>query len=210
MSVASPPGPLSSVVLPLLSCSGYWVLLSLLLGGVANHLPARWLCCLPLRQGGPDAPGIRHWKRWLPDAGAALPGGLRKAALTRADPALLEQLICETQRAELVHGLLWAGWLPTALWLPPQGVLLNLLFATLFNLPCLVLQRHNRRRVQRALLHSRTNPKLKASARQHQDPGSPPVQDPRHGRQRPSDSAQPAPQNNPGAHRTKPGGAMES
>jgi hypothetical protein len=27
----------------------------------------------------------------------------------------------------------------------------NLVFATLFNLPCLLLQRHNRRRLQRCL-----------------------------------------------------------
>ena len=210
MSVDSSSGVLSSLVLPLLSCSGYWVLLSLLLGGVANHLPARWLRCLPLRQTGPDAPGIRRWKRWLPDAGAALPGGVRKAALTRADTTLLERLKEETQRAELVHGLLWAGWVPTALWLPPQGVLLNLLFASVFNLPCLVLQRHTRRRVQRALLHRRTSPKLRASALQRQGPSSPPDQDRRHGRQRPGGSAQPAPQNSHGARQTKPGGAMES
>jgi glycosyl-4,4'-diaponeurosporenoate acyltransferase len=40
----------------------------------------------------------------------------------------------------------------TVLWLPPLGVALNLLFATAFNLPCLLLQRYNRRRLQR-LLH---------------------------------------------------------
>ena len=51
-----------------------------------------------------------------------------------------------------MHWALWPAWLGTALWLPPSGVLLNLVFASLFNLPCLLLQRYNRLRLQRMLL----------------------------------------------------------
>jgi glycosyl-4,4'-diaponeurosporenoate acyltransferase len=96
-------------------------------------------------------PGIRRWKRWIPDGGPVLPGGVSKASLARRDPVLLRRLLLETRRAELVHWLLWPAALLTALWLPPDGVLVNLLFATLFNLPCLLLQRFNRRRLQRCL-----------------------------------------------------------
>ena len=46
---------------------------------------------------------------------------------------------------------LWPAWIVTALWLPPAGVLINLIFATLFNLPCLLLQRYNRLRLCRTL-----------------------------------------------------------
>ncbi len=60
----------------------------------------------------------------------------------------LQRLVEETRRAELVHLALWPFWICTALWLPPAGVLLNLLFATLFNLPCLWLQRYNRLRLE--------------------------------------------------------------
>ena len=208
--MASPDPSLPAVLLPLLGCAGYWVVISLLVGGLANHLPPRWLLCLPVRQAGPDAPGIRRWKRWLPDAGPALPGGVCKAALSRPEPKLLARLQQETQRAELVHGLLWAAWLPTALWLPPLGVLINLVFATVFNLPCLVLQRHTRRRVQRTLARMRQAPGLRDPGFLPLDPAPPPALDPRHGRRRPTGAGQAARQNDHGPRRSRPGGAGES
>ena len=146
---------------PLLSSALGWLLWSLLVGGLANRLPPSWLA------GGrsPSAPvlqresperyeqlvAIRRWKPWLPDAGAALPGGVRKASLVRRDRARLERLRLETRRAELVHRALWPFWIITALWLPPAGVVINLIFATVFNLPCLLVQRYNRLRLERLL-----------------------------------------------------------
>ena len=170
LSVVLPP----NAVTPLLSSTVYWLLLCLLVGGLANRLPAAWFRCPPLRPipssapeipipgirvpevGNPEVriPGIRRWKRWIPDAGAVLPGGVTKASLVQRDPQSLRRLLLETRRAAWVHGLLWAGWLPTALWLPPLGVLVNLVFASLFNIPCLLLQRHTRARVQRCLLRA--------------------------------------------------------
>jgi glycosyl-4,4'-diaponeurosporenoate acyltransferase len=94
---------------------------------------------------------VRRWKPWLPDAGDALPGGVRKASLARRDPASLERLMLETRRAELVHWALWPFWAVTALWLPPAGVMINLGFATAFNLPCVLVQRYNRLRLARTL-----------------------------------------------------------
>ena len=147
--------------LQVLATAGSWLGWSLLVGTLANLLPLAWLC--DPKDGGtgsgrPASPtgherrlAIRRWKRWIPDAGDALPGGIRKASLTRRDPDTLRRLIGETRRAELVHWALWPVWLLTALWLPPPGVALNLLFATAFNLPCLLLQRYNRRRVQRVV-----------------------------------------------------------
>jgi glycosyl-4,4'-diaponeurosporenoate acyltransferase len=146
---------------PLLSSGFGWLFWCLLIGALANRLPADFLA----RQGwltrrrpwGETLAAyehrlhIRRWKRWLPDAGNALPGGVRKADLVRRDRATLERLVAETRRAELVHLALWPFWLLTALWLPPAGVLVNLLFATLFNLPCLWLQRYNRLRLLRML-----------------------------------------------------------
>jgi len=90
---------------------------------------------------------IQRWKALLPDAGPLFPGVLSKRSLVRRDPAALEQLVAETRRAELVHVALWPFWLLTALWLPPVAVLVNLAFATAFNLPCLWLQRYNRLRL---------------------------------------------------------------
>ena len=138
-----------------------WLVWSLLIGALANQLPDRLLGRRDPRQ--PEQPrgaalrlyeqwlGIRIWKPWIPDAGAALPGGIRKASLARRDPVALQRLSLETRRAELVHWALWPAWMVTALWLPPSGVLVNLVFATLFNLPCLLLQRYNRLRLGRTL-----------------------------------------------------------
>ncbi|MFN9619175.1 MAG: hypothetical protein ACK55X_05620 [Synechococcaceae cyanobacterium] len=145
---------------PLLSSALGWLLWSLLVGGLANRLPPAWLA-----GGSPSAAAgkresperyeqlvaIRRWKPWLPDAGAALPGGVRKASLARRDRTRLERLRLETRRAELVHRALWPFWIITALWLPPLGVVINLIFATVFNLPCLLVQRYNRLRLERLL-----------------------------------------------------------
>jgi glycosyl-4,4'-diaponeurosporenoate acyltransferase len=144
-----------------MATSGLWLGWSLLVGALANRVPLTWLSD---PAGGTASGGhavsarryerwlaIRRWKPWIPDAGNALPGGIRKASLARRDPAALRRLIAETRRAELVHWALWPAWLLSALWLPPLGVAINLLFATLFNLPCLLLQRYNRRRLQRVV-----------------------------------------------------------
>ncbi|MEB3360920.1 MAG: hypothetical protein VKI42_02215, partial [Synechococcaceae cyanobacterium] len=150
--------------LPLLSSMAFWLTASLLVGLLANHLPMTWLERPEGSRGSarpgravqrapspaprtPGPPGIRIWKRWIPDAGGALPGGVAKASLVRRDPQSLRRLVLETRRAELVHWLLLPGAVLTALWLPPAGVLLNVLFALAFNLPCLLLQRHNRARL---------------------------------------------------------------
>jgi glycosyl-4,4'-diaponeurosporenoate acyltransferase len=136
-----------------LSSAAFWLLSSLLVGLLANQLPARWLQSKPGPQGSRRRapPGIRVWKRWIPDGGPALPGGVAKTSLVRRDPAALQRLVVETRRAELVHWLLWPAGALTSLWLPPAAVAVNLAFATLLNLPCLLLQRHNRSRLLRCL-----------------------------------------------------------
>ncbi len=166
MERAPLPYPLmGTAALPaVLSSAALWLLASLLVGGLANRLPDRWLqghdipaaTAARRRCGGPWAGlAIRRWKGWIPDAGPALPGGVAKASLVQRDPHALRRLVIETRRAELVHAALWCAWLPTLLWLPPAGVLVNLLFACLFNLPCLLLQRYNRRRIEAILARAR-------------------------------------------------------
>jgi glycosyl-4,4'-diaponeurosporenoate acyltransferase len=157
--------PQPDVWLPPLSSLIFWLLASLLVGLLANAVPARWLQGSGPAEGGqaggrragspgpqPKQPlGIRVWKPWIPDAGGALPGGVRKATLVRRDPQSLRRLLLETRRAELVHWLLLPCGLLTALWLPPAGVLVNVVFGLAFNLPCLLLQRYNRARLWRCL-----------------------------------------------------------
>jgi glycosyl-4,4'-diaponeurosporenoate acyltransferase len=144
-----------------LACTVLWLAWSLLVGAAANQLPLPWLAFPGAeRPHGEAATALRRyerywlirlWKPWIPDAGHVLPGGIRKASLMGRDRAGLERLLAETRRAELVHWALWPAWLVTALWLPPRGVVLNLVFGTCFNLPCLLLQRYNRLRVGKLL-----------------------------------------------------------
>ena len=144
-----------------LACGALWLGWSLLVGAAANQLPLPWLAHPAAERSQGEAATvlrryescllIRRWKPWIPDAGHVLPGGIHKASLMGRDRAGLDRLLAETRRAELVHWALWPAWLVTALWLPPRGVVLNLVFATCFNLPCLLLQRYNRLRVGKLL-----------------------------------------------------------
>jgi glycosyl-4,4'-diaponeurosporenoate acyltransferase len=145
---------------PVLASAAGWFGWSLLIGALANRLSQdalrrdnRLTRLRPweTRRRYEQGLAIRFWIRVLPDAGQALPGGVAKSALVRRDSQALESLMAETRRAEWVHWALWPFWLVTGLWLPPIGVLANLLFATLFNLPCLAVQRYNRRRLQSSL-----------------------------------------------------------
>jgi glycosyl-4,4'-diaponeurosporenoate acyltransferase len=150
----------AQALLPAISSAAFWLVAALLVGQLANLMPPHWLARGPrrtvpstARPRGPRAgpAGIRVWKRWIPDAGGALPGGVPKASLVRRDPVALRRLVLETRRAEVVHWLLWPAGLLTALWLPPEGVAVNVVFGTLFNLPCVLLQRYNRWRLWRCL-----------------------------------------------------------
>ncbi len=154
-------GQAVSDALAVLACALGWLLWSVLVGWLAHRLPPRaldhdsWLTGRrpwpESRSGFEKRLAIRRWKSLLPDAGTAFPGGVAKNSLVGRDRATLQRLLEEIRRAELVHLALWPFWIVTALWLPLAGVLINLVFATLFNLPCLWLQRYNHLRVERAL-----------------------------------------------------------
>ena len=94
---------------------------------------------------------IRTWKPYLPEAGAAFPGGFDKARLRRRDEPYLRSYLLETRRAELGHLLaMTAGpffflWNPAWLGWCMQG------YALAVNLPCILSQRYNRARLRRVL-----------------------------------------------------------
>jgi len=140
-----------------LACAAGWLLWCVLIGYISHRLPSRalnhdtWLT-RPRPWGECVASyerrlRIRSWKRWLPDAGPAFSGGVRKASLVARDQATRQRLVQETRRAELVHIGIWPFWLATALWLPGWAVAVNLVVATACNLPCLWVQRFNRLRL---------------------------------------------------------------
>ncbi len=90
--------------------------------------------------------GIRHWMRWLPDAGG-FAGGRRKSFERRLDPAGWNALAGETRRAERVHWLITLALPVTAVW--TRGVLLVAMaaYAVVANGPCIAAQRYNRLRL---------------------------------------------------------------
>jgi glycosyl-4,4'-diaponeurosporenoate acyltransferase len=94
---------------------------------------------------------IKAWKDNLPDGGRWLSGGFSKARLRSRDRKQLELFARETWRGEFVHWLA-LGCLPLfGLWNPWWGVLVNAVVALGLNLPCILAQRYNRARLNRAL-----------------------------------------------------------
>jgi glycosyl-4,4'-diaponeurosporenoate acyltransferase len=94
--------------------------------------------------------GVRRWKHVVPDFGPLF-GGVAKRHLGSASSVRLEQLLVETRRAELVH---WVAPLPALvmpLWNPRWLIVVMLAYAFAANAPCVVIQRHNRARLQRVL-----------------------------------------------------------
>jgi len=94
--------------------------------------------------------GVPRWKDRLPEAGALFPGGISKRHL----PDSLEVFVRETRRAELAHWWALAAGPVFALWNPPLGVVLMVLYGIVVNAPFIAIQRYNRARAQR-LLHRR-------------------------------------------------------
>jgi glycosyl-4,4'-diaponeurosporenoate acyltransferase len=93
---------------------------------------------------------IKQWKDRLPELGALFTGGFAKRTASR-DRQHLERFVIETRRAEWVHWIAPLLWPVFALWNPPWAVGVMALYATVVNLPCLLVQRYNRARLLKAL-----------------------------------------------------------
>jgi glycosyl-4,4'-diaponeurosporenoate acyltransferase len=88
---------------------------------------------------------IRRWKDRLPEAGGA------KRVVGGRDRTTLERFVVETRRAEWVHWVILAAVPLFALWNPPLAMVLVVGVGVSFNLPCLLVQRYNRLRLQRVI-----------------------------------------------------------
>lgn len=94
--------------------------------------------------------GVRYWKKKLP-SGSRLFGGFDMRSIASYDIPYLERWIVETQRSELCHWILIAPALLFFLWNPPEVGYGMIVYAVLFNFPMIVVQRHNRPRLQALL-----------------------------------------------------------
>lgn len=94
---------------------------------------------------------IKAWKDLLPDGGPLFEGGFAKATLNSKDSDYLRRFIAETRRGEMCHWVAVSCVCVFLLWNPWWGVLINLGYALLANLPCILAQRYNRLRMNAML-----------------------------------------------------------
>lgn len=97
---------------------------------------------------------VSRWKKKLPD-GAKLLGGFSKKRLRSRRPHYLRRFVRETCRGELAHLLTIAAAPIFLLWNEPWVLAVMLLYAILANLPFIVVQRHNRFRLEDTLSQAR-------------------------------------------------------
>ena len=100
--------------------------------------------------------GVKAWKDRLPEAGALFRGGFSKRRVERHDRAYLERFVVATRRAELAHWPILALAPTFLLWIPLFDApwwLAAALFAygVVANVPCILVQRYNRARLERIL-----------------------------------------------------------
>lgn len=121
---------------------------------VFTHLPERWFdhpspTPAPRKKGTPVF--LKIWKHRLPDGAAWFTGGFRKRSLISRDPDYLRRFIAETRRGELCHLVAMALCALPFLWNPWWGCAVITPYALAANLPCILLPRTNRARLQRLL-----------------------------------------------------------
>lgn len=137
---------------------GLWPLIQLGLAWVFLRLPERWFEPPSRTWSGESAARyerlfrIKSWKDRLPDGAAWLGGGFAKKRLAGADPAYLHRFLRETRRGELCHLSAFLFVPPFALWNPWWGMVVIVLYALAANLPCVLVQRYNRLRLQGLLV----------------------------------------------------------
>lgn len=94
---------------------------------------------------------IRQWKDALPDGATWFRGGFPKAALRSHDREYLARFVKETCRGETVHWVVMLAAPLFFIWNPPGAGAIMLVYGVLANLPCIVIQRYNRNRLNRLL-----------------------------------------------------------
>lgn len=120
-----------------------------------THMPAAWFQNPPAARLRRDfyesILAIKRWKNYLPDGATWFRGGFAKGKLRHRDPHHLRRFLLEAWRGELCHWTVLALIPLFFLWNPWWGDLLIALYALAANLPCILVQRYNRQRLQHTL-----------------------------------------------------------
>jgi glycosyl-4,4'-diaponeurosporenoate acyltransferase len=91
--------------------------------------------------------GIRRWKDRTPELGGLFADGVSKRS--SGGRGRLDRYAAETRRAEYTHWLVMAAGPFFVLWNPWYLSIAMLVYAVVANLPCLMIQRYNRARIDR-------------------------------------------------------------
>lgn len=94
---------------------------------------------------------VKSWKPLIPEAGATSPYKFRKKRLQSLNDDYLHQFILESIRAELCHELAIVMAVPIVLACTPQVAKWLILYTVVMNVPCAIIQRYNRPRLERVL-----------------------------------------------------------
>jgi glycosyl-4,4'-diaponeurosporenoate acyltransferase len=94
---------------------------------------------------------IKQWKDRLPEGGSFFKGGFAKRSVAGGDAYVMQRFVAETRRAEYAHWVMMFGGVLFVAWNPWWADVFNLLLGVAINVPCLLVQRYNRLRLQRVL-----------------------------------------------------------
>lgn len=138
-----------------------WVGWIALCGYLAHRIPTRWLDhdTWVTSPKGWESNGrfyvhslnIHRWKDRLPELGAIFPGGFAKRTVSHGNNNVMSRFVVETRRAEYAHLAMMFAFPITVLYNPLWADGVNLAFAVVANVPCLLVQRYNRIRLTRVL-----------------------------------------------------------
>lgn len=141
----------------ILDCVLYLVIISIMSFFVGRILPKRWFRAdlFPYRSYRFEKNGkiymkiaIHKWQNKIPDISKILPFMIPKKRLSKDSVDKIPRMIQETCVAEFIHGInALAGFY--CLWLCPKvgGIIISIIYAVVFNLPFVLVQRYNRPRL---------------------------------------------------------------
>jgi len=101
---------------------------------------------------------VRSWKAALPELSDFFKKLFPKKKIKTFNSEYLQSYITESCRAELTHFCIIGITLLFPLWAGFSVALIIIYISVLLNLPFIVIQRYNRPRIQRLLLHSKHHP----------------------------------------------------
>ncbi|MGL4337997.1 MAG: hypothetical protein ACRCST_13970 [Turicibacter sp.] len=94
---------------------------------------------------------IKKWKKYLPDGGKYMKGGFSKKQLESNQLKYIKKFLIESYRAELSHWMIIVHASIFLCWTDKTVFLIMLAYALTENIPCIIVQRYNRPRLQRLI-----------------------------------------------------------